>query len=149
MAYLGRLFFVALFASAGAFLVWATRKAIQHRRLWLDDGLVVDGEVVGFVERYRIGTTSGRTPVAPTVSFRAPGSDGEIRRFTSREANYPNPFVLGQQVRVRYLARDPREVELDSVTRSWLFIVAIGVLALACLACALVPIVVTVLELRR
>ncbi len=149
MAYVGRLFFVSLFASAGAFLVWATRKAIQHRQLWLDDGLVVDGEVVGFEERYRPGTTTGRAPVAPTVSFRAQGSDGEIRRFTSRQANWPNPFVLGQQVRVRYLAGDPRTVELDSVARSWWFIVAIGVLALACLACALVPIVVTVVELRR
>lgn len=149
MANVGRLLFASFFASVGAFLAWATWKAIQHRRLWLDDGLVVDGEVVGFEERYRVGTTSGRAPVAPTVSFRAQGSDGEIRRFTSSQASWPNPFVLGQQVRVRYLARDPHTVELDSVTRSWLFIVTIGVLALACLACALVLIAITVVELRR
>ena len=83
------------------------------------------------------------------MSFRAAGAEGEARRFTSADASWPNPFVLGQKVRVRYLAGDPRSVELDAVALSRRFILATAVLSLACLAAALVPILVLVLGLQR
>jgi hypothetical protein len=149
MAYVARFLVALLMGGAGAFLAWATRKAMARRRVWLDDGVVVEGEIVGFKEQHRAGTKAGRVPVAPIVSYRATGPEAEVRRFTSAEASFPNTFVLAQRVRVRYLPHDPRSAELDAVARGWWPILALGTLSAACLVVALIPIVVTVLEARR
>ena len=149
MTYVGRCLFALLFGFVAAFLAWATRKAIARRRLWLDDGVLVEGEVVGFKEKPRASTKAGRVPFAPIVSYRTTGPDSEPRRFTSTDASIPNPYVVGQRVSVRYRVKDPRSAELDAVARSWRFILAVGTLALACLVVALIPIVATVLEARR
>jgi hypothetical protein len=149
MAYVARLVFALVFGSLAAFLMWATRKAAARRRLWLNDGVLVDGEIVGFKERPRASTRAGRIPVAPVVSYRTAGPDSELKRFTSAEASFPNPFALGQRVPVRYMAGDARAAELDSAVRGWTFILAIGTLAAACLVVALIPLVVTVMELRH
>jgi hypothetical protein len=149
MVYLGRLVFMLVFASAGVFLSWATKKAMARRRAWLVDGVVVEGEVVGFKEYPRARRSSGRIPVAPVVTFREAGGGGETRRFTSAEASWPNPFVVGQPVRVRYRPGDPRSVELEDVVRSWRLILAVGTLALACLLASVVPLAVTVSEWLR
>ena len=149
MAYVARFLFALVLGGVAAFLGWATRKAMARRRLWLDDGVVVDGEIVGFKEQPRIGTVAGRAPVAPIVSYRTTGLDPEVRRFTSASATFPNPFVLAQRVSVRYLANDPGSAELDAAVRSWWPILVLGTLAAACAVVALIPIVVTVLEGRR
>jgi Protein of unknown function (DUF3592) len=146
MADIARFLFALLFGAIAAFLGWATRKAVARRRLWLDNGVLVDGEIVGFEERRRIGTKSDRIPVAPVVSYRTTGSNADVRRFTSAEATYPNPFVLAQRVSVRYMANDPGSAELDAVVRGWWSILVVGTLAAVCLIVALIPIIVTVLE---
>jgi uncharacterized protein YbjT (DUF2867 family) len=94
MTYVGRFLFAFLFGSVAAFLAWATRKAIARRRLWLDDGVLVEGEIVGFKEKPRASTKAGRVPVAPVVSYRTTGPDSEPSRFTSADASIPNPYVV-------------------------------------------------------
>ena len=148
MAILARLLFALFFGAAAAFLMWATRQAITRRGLWMTNGVVVNGEVVGFKEEPRAATRAGRVPVAPIIAYRT-GAGVEPRRFTSAEAHFPNPFVLGQQVRVRYMTDEGRPAELDEVARSWRFILAVGALATACLIVALIPLVVIAMELRQ
>ena len=149
MVFVARLLFAMFFGSVAAFLIWATRKAITRRRLWLSAGILVDGEIVGWKKESRAATRPWRIPLAPIISYRTAGLDAEQRRFTSREANFPNPFVLGQRVRVRYMTDDDHSAELDDVVRSWRFILAIAVLATACLVVALIPLVVTAMEFRQ
>jgi hypothetical protein len=145
MAFLGRFVFSLVFGAAGMFLLWATQRAIQRRRRWLLDGVVVDGEVVDLKKRSRAASRAGRSPLAPVIEYRSPL--GEVRRFTSREAAVPSPFVVGQRVRVRYIAGDPGEAELGAVVEGWTFFAATATLALACLAAASVPIIVTAREI--
>lgn len=147
MTYLGRFLISVVLGAAGIFLLWATRKAIQRRQHWLSAGAVIDGEVVALKERSRAANrVAGRIPLAPVVEYRMPSDPGKVKRFTSYEAAVPSPYVVGQRVQVRYIAGDPREAELNAVVEGWTFIVATATLALACLAVALVPIIVTVRE---
>ena len=148
MVYVAGVLFALLFGGIAAFLGWTARKAVARRRLWLDQGILVDGEIVDFEEQYRIGTKSGRVPVAPVVSYRTTGSGSEVKRFTSAEATFPNPFVLAQRVSVRYMANDPRLAELDAVVRGWWSIVVVGALAAVCLVLALIPVIAAVLQAR-
>ena len=149
MSDVARFLFALLFGGIAAFLGWAARKAVARRRLWLDHGVLVDGEIVDFEERRRVGTKSDRIPVAPVVSYRTREPDAEVRRFTSAEATFPNPFALAQRVSVRYMANDPGSAELDTVVRGWWAILVVGTLAAVCLVVALIPIIATVLEARR
>jgi hypothetical protein len=148
MADVARLLFALVFGCIAAFLGWATRKAVARRRLWLDHGVLVDGEIVGFEEQRRLRTTAGRVPVAPVVSYRTTASDPEVRRFTSTEATFPNPFVLAQKVSVRYMANEAGSAELDTVARGWWAILMVGPLAAVCLVVALILVIATLLEAR-
>ena len=148
MAYVTRLLFALFFGCLTAFLGWATRKAVARRRLWLDHGVLVEGEIVGFEERRPLRTTSGRVPVAPVVSYRTTASDPEVRRFASTQATFPNPFVLAQRVSVRYMANEPGSAELDAVARGWWAILMVGTLAAVCLVVAMILVIATVLEAR-
>jgi hypothetical protein len=141
MADIARFLFALLFGGLAVFLGWATRKALARRRLWLDHGVLVDGEIVDFEEQFRVGTKAGRVPVAPVVSYRTTGPDPEVRRFTSAEATFPNPFVLAQRVSVRYMANEPGSAELDVVVRGWWSILMVGTLAAVCLVVALIPLI--------
>jgi hypothetical protein len=145
--YAGRALFSLVLAAAGAFFAWATGKARQRRRRWLTDGVVIEGEVTNFKERSAPGAAGSTTMLAPVVSFRR--ADGQMGHFTSSEAARVSPYSLGQKVPVRYLASDPRQVELDVVARGYWAILAIGALAAACFLGALIPVLVTVIEWSR
>jgi len=149
MTYVGRLIFSILFGAPGTFLLWATWRAIQVRQRWLSLGVVIEGEIVALKERTRAkSTVAGRIPLAPVVAYRAPAGTGEMKRFTSQEAASPSPYAVGQRVQVLYLAGDSPEAELTAVVKGWTMIAAIAALALACLAAAVVPIIITVREFR-
>jgi len=149
MTYLGRFLFSILFGAPGIFLVWATWRAIQKRQRWLSLGVLVDGEVVALKEYPRAASKVGRRiPIAPVVEYRLPTGTG-VKRFTSREAVVPNPFAVGQQVEVRYLAGESPEAELNAVVTGWTMIAAIAALALACLTAAMTPIIITVNEVMN
>jgi hypothetical protein len=51
---------------------------------------------------------------------------------------------LVSECRLRYIAGDEREAELNAVVKGWTFIAAIATLALACLGAASVPIIITI-----
>jgi len=145
MTYVGRFIFSVLFGAPGIFLLWATWQAIQQRQRWLSLGVVIEGEIVALKERTRAkSTVAGRIPLAPVVAYRAPAGNGEMKRFTSQEAESPSPYAIGQRVQVRYIAGDPREAELNAVVEGWTMIAAVATLALACLAAASVPIIITI-----
>ena len=104
--------------------------------------------MVALKERTRASNrVAGRIPLAPVVQYCVPLST-EVKRFTSQEAAAPSPFAVGQRVPVRYIAGDSPEAELNAVVEGWMFIAALAALALACLAAASVPIIITVSELR-
>jgi hypothetical protein len=143
VTYVGRFVFSILFGAPGIFLLWATWRAIQVRQRWLSTGIVIDGEVVALKEYPRAASKVRRgIPTAPVVEYRVP--NGALKRFTSREAVVPNPFAVGQRVRVRYLDGDPPQAELNAVAEGWSMIAAVATLALACLAAALTPIILTI-----
>jgi hypothetical protein len=132
-----RVGFSALFGAAGLWALSMTRAVLAARRRWARDGIVADGTVVAFATRKSTSHPGYRDLYAPVVKFTT--RDGAPIRFTSSRAERPNPYVVGQAVRVRYLARDPKGADLDSVTSSWFIPFALAVMAVACLLVASLP----------
>jgi Protein of unknown function (DUF3592) len=126
---LGMTSLLGLFA-AGLFLVREGVRAFADRRRWIEDGVLVEGQVVGFEPRPQ---TEGPDEVAPIVSYR--DNSGHAEQFTSAREEWPNVHTVGQNVPVRYLASDPKKVELDSVALARTFVVY-AVPAVILLACA-------------
>jgi len=136
---LGRVIFGLLFGAASLWTARLSILAIQRRSEWIRDGLVVEGEIVGFEERADTDPSERRPLYAPVVSFERAG--GQTSRFTSSRAVRPNPYSVGQKIPVRYLKSRPLEADLDSVTGSLLAIVVLLTFTIVCLGVAILPIV--------
>lgn len=133
-----RIFLGLAFAGAG---LWCARTAVlawRRREEWKRGGVVVSGEVVGFEERSSSDASDVRPLFAPIVTFRT--ADGHAGRFTSSEALRPNPYTVGQQLPVRYMASNPSDADLDSAAGSLLPLVALVTFAVVFLAVSLLPI---------
>ena len=132
-----RILFGLAFAAAG---LWCARMAVMawnRRSAWRREGVVVDGEIVGFEEVASNDPKDRRPTFAPVVTFQT--AEGHPGRFTSARSNRPNPYTVGQPVAVRYKALLPSEAELDSVTGSLFVFFALATMAVAFLAVAVVP----------
>jgi hypothetical protein len=100
-------------------------------------GVVVDGRIVGFKTKTSTSTNLGGPLFAPVVEFIT--HDGQPVRVASSTYNRPNPYSIGQTVRVRYVPGDARSAELDAEARGWWVIVVVGVLLLTALVVASLP----------
>jgi hypothetical protein len=133
-----RILFGLAFAAAG---LWCARTAVlawKRREEWKRGGVVVSGEVVGFEERSSNDATDRRPLFAPVVTFRT--AEGHAGRFTSSQSVRPNPYTIGQQLPVRYMALNPSDADLDSATGSLLTFLALVTFAVVFLAVSLLPI---------
>ncbi|HEY6051657.1 MAG TPA: DUF3592 domain-containing protein, partial [Thermoanaerobaculia bacterium] len=133
-----RILFGLLFAGAA---LWCARTAVlawRRREDWKRGGIVVSGEVVGFEERNSNDASDRRPLFAPIVTFKT--AEGRPGRFTSSQAVRPNPYTIGQSLPVRYIASNPSDADLDSVSGSLLTFGALVTFAIVFLAVALLPI---------
>jgi len=136
---IGRILFGLAFAVAGLWLARVSILAFRMRQTWKREGEVVDGEIVGFEERADTDITDRRKLFAPIVTFRT--AEGAPMRFTSSVANRPNPYTVGQSIRVRYMRLTPAQADLDAATGSFFVPLATAVMAIVFLGVSLLPIV--------
>jgi hypothetical protein len=135
---IGRILFALAFAVAGLWLAKMSVLAFRMRQTWRREGVVVDGEIVGFEERADTDITERRKLFAPIVTFRT--VEGAPMRFTSSVASRPNPYTVGQSVRVRYMRLTPARADLDSAAGSLFVPLATAVMAIVFLGASLLPI---------
>jgi hypothetical protein len=136
---LGRIFFGLAFAVAGLWVARVCLLAIRARRAWQEEGVVVDGEIVGFEERADTDVTERRKLFAPIVAFRT--AEGAPMRFTSSVASRPNPYTIGQTIAVRYKRLTPAVADLDSAATSLMVVIVTGVMAIVFLGISILPII--------
>lgn len=127
-----------LFAAAGLAMARLAVLAWRRRLDWKREGVVVEGEIVGFEETSSTDPSDVRKLFAPIVEFRIGG--GEERRFTSGTALRPNPYHEGQKIAVRYMRSDPSDADLDGNTGGLLSIAALLTFAIVFLGASLLPI---------
>jgi hypothetical protein len=135
---IGRILFGLAFAAAGLWVARVSVIAFLARRRWREEGVVVDGEIVGFEERADTDIRDRRPLFAPIVSFKT--AEGVPIRFVSARAERPNPYTVGQKVPVRYKRLTPAEADLDAVTSGLFVVVATAVMAIVFLGISLLPI---------
>ena len=135
---IGRILFGLAFAAAGLWVARISALAFGARRRWKTEGVVADGEILGFEERRDTDPQDHRPLFAPIVQFR-PGGGSPIR-FVSSQAQRPNPYTVGQIVPVRYMPLEPAKADLDSAAGSLLVPLATAVMAIVFLAIALLPV---------
>jgi Protein of unknown function (DUF3592) len=132
-----RVGFSLLFGGAGLWAMSGARLALAKRREWVRDGVLASGTVVDLRSRSPSGDPAYRKVFAPVVSFTT--RDGESISFTSSLWQRPNPYAVGQEVRVRYLPRDPASADIDAATTSWFVPGALLLMALVTLLVASLP----------
>ncbi|AHG88958.1 Protein of unknown function DUF3592 [Gemmatirosa kalamazoonensis] len=132
-----RLGFSAAFGLMGLYLLSVERWLFARRLAFVRRGVVVDGRIVGFKTKTSTSTNLGGPLFAPVVEFIT--HDGQPVRVASSTYNRPNPYSIGQTVRVRYVPGDARSAELDAEARGWWVIVVVGVLLLTALVVASLP----------
>jgi len=136
---LGRILFGLAFAAAGLWMARVCLLAIRVRRAWQEEGVVVDGEIVGFEEKADTDITERRKLFAPIVTFRT--AEGAPMRFTSSVSNRPNPYTVGQTIAVRYKRLTPAVADLDSAATSLMAVIVTGVMAIVFLGVSILPII--------
>ena len=113
----------------GALAVAAFRKT----RRWRTEGVTVEGEVVGFVERElrmreNLNERDDRVQkFSPVLSFAA---DGKTHRVTASAAEPQGAYELGQRLPVRYLASAPDQADLEKIAVSNVPGIAFTILAI-------------------
>jgi Protein of unknown function (DUF3592) len=133
-----RIGFSLLFGAAGIYVLRLAVRVVLARREFDRSAVTTEGEIVAFKEsRSSSQTDSLTTLVAPVVTFTPQG--GSPIRFTSDTALHPNPYSIGQKVRVRYLPNDPAKADLEAVTSSWLALVVLVVLGVVSVTVATLP----------
>jgi hypothetical protein len=110
-----RAFRVTCLALGPCFLALAFGFAV-HTVLFLENGVAVDGTVVGMARIHTKETESAG--FAPIFTFTAEG--GKTYTVTSDVASYPPEFSAGQHVRVLYGAGSPAGARLASFRQLWL-----------------------------
>jgi len=134
---LARCAFSGAFGVAGVYLGNAVRVVFRNRQMILHDGVITEGEIVGFDEQRSTSRSGSSTLFAPVVTFKLP--NGAPVSFKSSRAERPNPYVEGQRVSVRYLPNDPLAADLANVSASWFPIVALIIATIVCLTIAALP----------
>ena len=135
---IGRILFGLAFAAAGLWMARVSLMAFGLRRRWKSEGVLVDGEIVGFEERKDTNLSDRRVLYAPIVVFRR-REGGEPIRFVSARAERPNPYTVGQTVPVRYMPLEPAKADLDAAAGSLFVPLATAVMAIVFLGVALLP----------
>ena len=135
---IGRILFGLLWAAAALWMARVCLAAIRARRAWREEGVVVDGEIVGFEERKDTNPSDRRPLFAPIVTFKT--MEGAPMRFTSSRAERPNPYTVGQTIAVRYKRLTPTVADLDAATKSVMLIVVPAVLGIVALGVVLLTI---------
>jgi hypothetical protein len=128
---------------AGVF-AFGSALAFGRKRRWLEEGVAVEGEVVGFVERPRSTTETTRDedgePEAPRhspiVAYHS--ADGRMHRLTSSAVQGHGTWTIGQKLPVRYRRSVPGDADLETMATSNVPAVAMAVLAGLCLVVAAV-----------
>ena len=136
---IGRILFSMAFAGAGLYLLRVLAITFVRQRELRRHGIVTDGEVIRFET-----TSTTDAPVrgpyyAPVVRFAMPG--GAPIEFTSSQSVRPNPYVVGQTLRVRYLPNDPLGADVDGVASGWGRIVLIAIMSAVALTIASLPLI--------
>jgi hypothetical protein len=135
-----RIGFSLLFGAVGIYLLTVAWRVFLSERALKLGGASTEGEIVAFKESASPGrSAASRTLLAPVVTFTAQG--GIPMRITSSMAQSPNPYTIGQKVRVRYLAHDPTAADLEAAASSSLPLVVLLVLAVVALCVAALPFV--------
>ena len=134
-----RVLFSAAFALAGLYLLRVIGALWKRQRDYRKRGLLADGEIVGFEERSPSDYASRGHTYAPKVRFRT--RDGAPVEFTSDRALRPNPYTVGQTLRVRYLPEDPLGADVDEVRSGWMMLIILTFMSLVALTIAVLPFV--------
>jgi hypothetical protein len=134
---LARLIFSGLFFMTGVYLVNVARQLIARARVWRARGVLAEGTIIGFDVRSPTNEPARVKLFAPIVTFVT--AEGTHVRFTSSRSERPNPYTKGQQVTVRYLPEDPNGAELDAVSRSWMSLIVVVIMATVALAISALP----------
>ena len=134
---IGRILFGLAFGIAGLYLLRVLALTFLQQRALRRDGIVTDGEVLRFET-----TSTTDAPVrgpyyAPVVRFKT--ADGAPIEFTSSQSVRPNPYAVGQQLRVRYLPSNPLGADVDGVASGWGRIVLIAFATIVCFIVASLP----------
>jgi hypothetical protein len=124
-----------MFSLAAVGLAVLARSAFGKTRNWREQGVTVEGEVIGFVERELPGRESleardEREPkFSPVLSFTA--VDGIAHRVTASAAEPRGAYTVGQKLLVRYLPDAPDKADLESMAVSNMPGLALSILAVS------------------
>jgi uncharacterized protein DUF3592 len=134
---IGRFLFSFAFAAIGLLLVIEWLGAFRKQRRLRRDGVITDGEVIGF-EKSRDRSVAGPF-FAPVVRFRERGVSPI--EFCSTEYQRPSPYVIGQHVKVRYLPDDPSHGDIDGTQSGWSMLLIVAFFIVVCFTVASLPLV--------
>lgn len=123
---------------AGAF-AFGSAFSFGRKRRWLEEGVVVEGEVIGYVERPRSTTGQRREDDnEPEIPMHSPivayhSADGVLRRLTASAVQRHGSWTIGQILPVRYARTQPETADLDSIATSNVPGIAMAILSALCL----------------
>lgn len=126
------------FGLAGFGILCGAIWAYSKQRVTLENRVVAAGTVVELVNPAATGNRA--SILCPVVEFTA--LSGHTIRFTSKFGAMPAKYRVGQSVKVRYDAADPRKAEIESALTLWLapLILALMGLVACCLGVAFLAI---------
>jgi len=113
----GRILFSFAFAVAGLVLLRSAGLIYRKQRELRLRGIVTGGEVIGFETKSQMDSSTRGPYYAPILRYFEPG--GSPIEVCSTEYRRPNPYVVGQQVSIRYLPDDPMNGDIDGVQSGW------------------------------
>lgn len=125
------------FAAMGVYMSLLARRVFLKRLEWRRRGILAEGEIVDFKSETPTNEPAGHPLFAPVIAFTT--QNGETIRFTSARSLRPNPYVVGQRVRVRYLSDDPDGADLEAVAGAWWPLAALSVLIAVAFTVAALP----------
>jgi hypothetical protein len=131
-----------LFLIGAGVLAFGSALAFNRRRHWQEEGVTVEGEVVGFVERPRSTTEARREENdEPEVPMHSPivayhSADGRMHRLTSSAVQRHGTWTIGQKLPVRYRRSVPGDADLETMAMSNVPGIAMAILAALCLLVA-------------
>jgi len=136
---IGRVLFSFAFAAAGLVLLRTAGLMYKKQRELRRRGIVTGGEVVGFETKSQMDSATRGPYYAPIVRYFEPG--GSPIEVHSTEYRRPNPYVVGQQVSIRYLPDDPLNGDIDGVQSGWSTLVIFAIFIVVSFTIASLPFV--------
>jgi hypothetical protein len=132
----------AMFGLGSLLMAALAVAAFRKTHRWRTEGVTVEGEVVGFMQRElptrdNIEDRDDRVQkFSPILSFVA--AAGSTHRVTASAAEPHGAYSLGQRLPVRYLASSPDDADLEKMAVSNVPGIALTILALLAAAVAIV-----------